>query len=93
MTTLIEIVEAKVGALSCWEHSQPLLKYHTYLQGEEIHVSAWPPLEPHPGGPALFGMSAEGQLLRNTWDLLEADHFGQAVNVYRRHMRSNLQRL
>lgn len=58
---LIAAVEAKVGALSCWEHIQPLLKYHTYLQGEEIHVSAWPPLEPHPGGPALFGMSAEGE--------------------------------
>ncbi|KAF3805479.1 Arylacetonitrilase [Colletotrichum gloeosporioides] len=32
----------KVGALSCWEHSQPLLRYHTYSQGEEIYVAAWP---------------------------------------------------
>lgn len=50
----------KVGALSCWEHIQPLLKYHTMCQREEIHVSAWPPLDPHPGGEALWGMSAEG---------------------------------
>ena len=50
----------KVGGLSCWEHIQPLLKYHTYLQGEEIHVAAWPPLDPHPGGPALWSMSREG---------------------------------
>lgn len=53
--------ERNVGALSCWEHIQPLLKYHTYLQHEEIHVAAWPPLDPHPGGDALWGMSREGQ--------------------------------
>ena len=54
----------KVGALSCWEHIQPLLKYHTYLQQEEIHVAAWPPLDPHPGptAPALWSMSREGCL-------------------------------
>jgi len=51
----------KVGALQCWEHIQPLLKYHTYLQREEIHVSAWPPLDKHvAGGPGLWGMSREG---------------------------------
>lgn len=61
--SLVNVVKTdigNVGALSCWEHVQPLLKYHTYLQHEEIHVAAWPPLEPHPGGPALWGMSAEG---------------------------------
>jgi nitrilase len=51
----------RVGALACWEHTQPLLKYHTYLQREEIHVAAWPPLDPHPGGPALWSMSKEGE--------------------------------
>lgn len=50
----------RVGALSCWEHIQPLLKYHTYLQNEEMHVAAWPPVDPHPGGDALWGMSREG---------------------------------
>ncbi|OJJ42224.1 hypothetical protein ASPZODRAFT_147657 [Penicilliopsis zonata CBS 506.65] len=52
----------KVGALACWEHIQPLLKYHTMLQREEIHVSAWPPLQPHSGGQSLWGMSADGCL-------------------------------
>ena len=51
----------RVGALACWEHTQPLLKYHTYLQREEIHIAAWPPLDPHPGGPALWSMSREGK--------------------------------
>lgn len=32
----------KVGALNCWEHLQPLVKYAMYSQGEEIHVAAWP---------------------------------------------------
>ncbi|GCB25404.1 arylacetonitrilase [Aspergillus awamori] len=50
----------KVGALACWEHIQPLLKYHTMIQGEEIHVSAWPVLHPHMGGESLWGMSQEG---------------------------------
>ncbi|EKG14506.1 Aminoacyl-tRNA synthetase class Ib [Macrophomina phaseolina MS6] len=52
----------KVGALACWEHTQPLLKYHTYSQGEVIHVAAWPPIDPHPGveHPGLWSMSAEG---------------------------------
>jgi nitrilase len=50
----------RVGMLACWEHTQPLLKYHTYLQREAIHVAAWPPLWEHPGGPGLWSMGIEG---------------------------------
>jgi len=50
----------RVGALSCWEMAQPLLKYHTIHQREDIHCAAWPPLEPHQGGPGLWSMSKEG---------------------------------
>ncbi|KAH7412164.1 cyanide hydratase/nitrilase-like protein [Phaeosphaeria sp. MPI-PUGE-AT-0046c] len=51
----------KVGALSCWEHMHPLLKYHTISLREEIHVSAWPPLIPfEEGSQGLYGMSADG---------------------------------
>lgn len=52
----------RVGALACWEHTQPLLKYHTYHQRETIHVAAWPPLYDHDGGPGLYSMSKEGVL-------------------------------
>lgn len=31
-----------IGTLQCWEHLQPLLKYHTYAQHEHIHIAAWP---------------------------------------------------
>lgn len=50
----------KVGALACWEHLQPLLKYHTTLLKEEIHVSAWPPVIPYVEGAGLWSMSREG---------------------------------
>lgn len=32
----------KLGALSCWEHIQPLAKYAMYSQGEQVHAAAWP---------------------------------------------------
>lgn len=55
---------ARVGALSCWEHIQPLLKYSTFSQGEDIHVAAWPSLTPHSGKSDLWSMSAEGESCR-----------------------------
>lgn len=55
---------ANVGNLSCWEHIQPLLKFNTMAQKEEIHVSAWPSLTPHTGGGDLYSMSAEGMFPR-----------------------------
>lgn len=52
----------RVGTLACWEHTQPLLKYHTYTQRETVHVAMWPPVDPHAGvdAPSLYSMSAEG---------------------------------
>ncbi|KIW19181.1 hypothetical protein PV08_03475 [Exophiala spinifera] len=51
----------RVGSLACWEHTQPLLKYHTATQREDIHCAGWPPLSPH-GGPELWSLSQEGCL-------------------------------
>jgi nitrilase len=52
------------GALACWEHLQPLLKYHTISLREQIHVAAWPPLHAFvEAGEGLYGMSADGKLL------------------------------
>ncbi|KAL1584808.1 hypothetical protein WHR41_06553 [Cladosporium halotolerans] len=53
----------KVGSLSCWEHIQPLLKFWTFSQGEQIHVAAWPPLDSFANGsPGFYSMSDEGCL-------------------------------
>ncbi|KAF5368091.1 hypothetical protein D9758_004413 [Tetrapyrgos nigripes] len=31
-----------IGSLNCWEHLQPLLKYHHFTLGTQIHVASWP---------------------------------------------------
>ncbi|OQO03577.1 Arylacetonitrilase [Cryoendolithus antarcticus] len=51
----------RVGSLSCWEHIQPLLKYYTLSQQEQIHIAAWPPLDPFiDGSPGFWSMSEQG---------------------------------
>ncbi|KAI1455990.1 carbon-nitrogen hydrolase [Annulohypoxylon moriforme] len=52
----------KVGTFACWEHTQPLLKYHGITQGEVIHVAMWPPIDPSTGvdHPGLWSMTADG---------------------------------
>jgi nitrilase len=44
----------RVGGLQCFEHLQPLLKYNTYFQGEQIHVASWPCLFPPVGKMPFF---------------------------------------
>lgn len=52
----------KIGTLACWEHTQPLLKYHSITQEEVIHISMWPPLDHATGvdDPGLWSMTTEG---------------------------------
>ncbi|KAL4915259.1 carbon-nitrogen hydrolase [Aspergillus aurantiobrunneus] len=60
LNSVVDTPVGRVGALSCWEHIQPLLKYHTYAQREQIHIAGWPPLYPYAGEASLFSMSKEG---------------------------------
>ncbi|KAJ5113612.1 Arylacetonitrilase [Penicillium angulare] len=60
LDTVTDTPVGRIGALSCWEHVQPLLKYHTYAQREQIHVAAWPPLFNSAGSEGLWSMSTEG---------------------------------
>ncbi|WP_082484974.1 carbon-nitrogen hydrolase family protein [Microbacterium sp. Leaf151] len=32
----------RMGALNCWEHIQPLVKFALYAQHEQVHVAGWP---------------------------------------------------
>ncbi|KAJ5758279.1 uncharacterized protein N7511_006973, partial [Penicillium nucicola] len=59
LDSVTDTAAGRVGALSCWEHIQPLLKYHTYAQREQIHVAAWPPLF-EDEGEGLYSMSRNG---------------------------------
>jgi len=40
----------RVGGLICYEHLQPLLKYATMIQGEQIHCASWPGWPEYKGG-------------------------------------------
>jgi predicted amidohydrolase len=62
LSSVAETVIGRVGALSCWEHIQPLLKYHTCSQREKIHVAAWPPLFEEGAHNSLYSMSSQGTM-------------------------------
>jgi nitrilase len=79
----------RVGALACWEHTQPLLKYHTYLQNEAVHVSAWPPVFEHTGGPDLWSMSREGTLRKCPKHSPKANSREQGAVIFPKPTRSN----
>ncbi|KAG9319530.1 hypothetical protein KVV02_000565 [Mortierella alpina] len=59
LNNVVDTSVGRVGALQCWEHINPLLKYHTYHQRELLHVAAWPVTLPHTGGSELWGMTLE----------------------------------
>ncbi|KAH0349156.1 carbon-nitrogen hydrolase, partial [Aureobasidium melanogenum] len=80
--SLLNVVDepgvGRVGGLSCWEHSQPLLRYHTYSQGEDIHVAAWPPMNYYksfPEGSALWSQCREGAHNLSTTHAIEGNCF------------------
>ncbi|KAM6538128.1 hypothetical protein FALCPG4_000013 [Fusarium falciforme] len=59
LDSVVDTPLGRIGALSCWEHVQPLLKYHTYSQREQIHIATWLPAFDH-DGKSLWSMSREG---------------------------------
>jgi predicted amidohydrolase len=61
LDSVADTAAGRIGALSCWEHIQPLLKYHTYSQREQIHVAAWPPLFGDEDGKGLYSLSRSGR--------------------------------
>ena len=83
LTSVVDTPIGRVGALSCWEHAQPLLKYHTYLQREQIHVAAWPPLfETSKDDESLFSISREGMSDADSYLCTHLNHF-KLTRIYR----------
>ncbi|KAJ7180979.1 carbon-nitrogen hydrolase [Mycena filopes] len=65
---------AMVGALSCWEHLQPLLRFHHYSLGVQVHVASWPYCDSIANGaPAKF--SSDAQSLQCKFVALEGQMF------------------
>ncbi|UPL01467.1 hypothetical protein LCI18_012401 [Fusarium solani-melongenae] len=74
----------KVGCFACWEHTQPLLKYHSISQGEAIHISMWPPIDPSAGvdHPGLWSMTADGsQNLSQTYAIESTTYVLHSTSV------------
>ncbi|CDZ98326.1 Carbon-nitrogen hydrolase [Phaffia rhodozyma] len=74
VNNVIESPFGRLGSLQCWEHAQPLLKYHTASLHEQIHAASWPCLFPHMG-PEHSGMSKEGTLALNQAYSMETGAF------------------
>ncbi|KAJ7716751.1 putative nitrilase [Mycena metata] len=65
---------ATIGALSCWEHLQPLLRFHHYSLGVQVHVASWPYCDSiADGAPARF--SSDAQSLQCKFVALEGQMF------------------
>lgn len=58
LNNVVDTPLGKIGMLNCWEHLQPLLKFHTYSQGEQIHVASWPSFAHGDSGPYSLSVAA-----------------------------------
>ncbi|WP_443193040.1 carbon-nitrogen hydrolase family protein [Novosphingobium sp. KACC 22771] len=45
----------RLGALCCWEHLQPLVKYAMFAQHEQIHIASWPAFSLYEGKAYALG--------------------------------------
>ncbi|KAJ7117605.1 carbon-nitrogen hydrolase [Mycena epipterygia] len=65
---------AIIGGLMCWEHLQPLLRFHHYSLGVQVHVSSWPYCDSIANGaPPQF--SSDAQSLQAKFAALEGQMF------------------
>lgn len=42
LDNVVDTSFGRIGALNCFEHYQPLLRYYEYSQRVQIHIAAWP---------------------------------------------------
>ncbi|KAJ7595670.1 carbon-nitrogen hydrolase [Mycena floridula] len=63
-----------VGAFNCWENVQPLLRYHHYSLGVQIHVASWPFLSSKSDGVSPQ-IASETQVIVNRFLALEGQMF------------------
>ncbi|CAC9885055.1 unnamed protein product [Aureobasidium pullulans] len=84
-SSLLNVVDCagigRVGMLCCWEHSQPLLKFHTHSLGEQIHVAAWPAQLQHEEGKGLWSTANEGVQMNHVSDQYYAPGGGSSCII------------
>ncbi|KAF7356339.1 putative Nitrilase [Mycena venus] len=63
-----------IGGLNCWEHLQPLLRFHHYSLGVQVHIASWPYCDSAAdGAPPQF--SSDAQILQSKFVALEGQMF------------------
>jgi len=72
-----------IGGLCCWENFQPLLRYHHYSLGVQIHVAGYPMLPTVQEGPP-FQISADVQSMTSRFASIE----GQMYTIFSNQVQS-----
>jgi aliphatic nitrilase len=73
----------RVGCLICGENTNPLARFALMAQGEQVHISSWPPMWPtrRPGGGGNFNNVAANRI-RASAHSFEAKAFGIVTAGY-----------
>ena len=70
----------RLGALSCWENIQPLVKAAMFSQHEQVHVASWPNLPPAAEAPG-FALCAEVNMAASQVYALEGQCYVLAASL------------
>jgi nitrilase len=73
----------RIGCLICGENTNPLARYALMAQGEQVHISSWPPMWPtrRPSGGGNFNNVAANRI-RASAHCFEAKAFGIVTAGY-----------
>lgn len=73
----------RIGGLICGENTNPLARFALMAQGEQVHISSWPPMWPtrRPGGGGNFNNVAANRI-RASAHSFEAKAFGIVTAGY-----------
>lgn len=78
LNNVVDTPLGKIGVLNCWEHLQPLLKFHTYSQGEQVHIACWPSFAHGDTGP--YSLSAAATLTATEMYAIEGQAYVLLAN-------------
>lgn len=78
-----ETRQGRIGALICGENTNPLARFALMAQGEQVHISSWPPMWPtrRPAGGGNFDNVAANRI-RASAHCFEAKAFGIVTAGY-----------
>ncbi|KAJ7812758.1 carbon-nitrogen hydrolase [Mycena olivaceomarginata] len=64
-----------IGSLCCWEHLQPLLRFHHYSLGVQVHVASWPYCDYCCRWAHRLRFSSDAQIVQSKFAALEGHMF------------------